>query len=180
MFTDLFRLMSDHGLAVPGDVAAAFRALATLDGTLRTLEEQFDIVSESRALAAAQRIQALTPAEVQRTTTDELASLLPTARSIVRRGDRLAGALEQGRLTLNLRLFAHPDDRWMATAALQQVLLAFLGAALGIMATLLLGGTGGPRLTAGLGLHQLLGYGMLTVASLLILRVLAGILQPRR
>jgi ubiquinone biosynthesis protein len=146
-------------------------------GTSRVLVMEW---LDGTPLAAAQRIQALTPAEVQRTTTDELASLLPTARSIVRRGDRLAGALEQGRLTLNLRLFAHPDDRWMATAALQQVLLAFLGAALGIMATLLLGGTGGPRLTAGLGLHQLLGYGILTVASLLILRVLAGILQPRR
>jgi ubiquinone biosynthesis protein len=48
------------------------------------------------------------------------------------------------------------------------------------MATLLLGAAGGPRLTAQLGLHQVLGYSMLTVGSLLILRVLATILRPRR
>jgi ubiquinone biosynthesis protein len=180
MFTDLFRLLSDHGLAVPGDVAAAFRALATLEGTLRALDPYFDIVAESRALAAAQRARALSPAAVQRTASEELATLVPTVRSIAHRTDRIAGALGQGRLSVNVRLFAHEDDRRIATGALHQTLLAFLGAALGIMAALLLGGAGGPRVTPALGLHQVLGYGMLTIGSMLMLRVLATILRPRR
>ena len=33
---------------------------------------------------------------------------------------------------------------------------------------------------AGLGLHKVLGYGMLTIGSMLMLRVLATILRPRR
>jgi ubiquinone biosynthesis protein len=180
MFTDLFRLLSDHGLAVPGDVAAAFRALATLEGTLQALSPGFDIVTESRALAAAQRTTALAAAAGPRTATEELATLLPTVRSIARRTDRVSGALEQGRLSVNVRLFAHDDDRRIATGALHQTLLAFLGAALGITAALLLDDAGGPRVTPELGLHQAIGYGMLTIGSLLVLRVLATILRPRR
>ena len=34
MFTDLFRIVSEHGLAVPPEIAAVFRALATMEGTL--------------------------------------------------------------------------------------------------------------------------------------------------
>jgi len=35
MFTDLFRLVADHGLAVPPEVAAVFRSMATLEGVVR-------------------------------------------------------------------------------------------------------------------------------------------------
>jgi ubiquinone biosynthesis protein len=37
MFTDLFRIVSEHGLAVPPEIAAVFRALATMEGTLTAL-----------------------------------------------------------------------------------------------------------------------------------------------
>jgi ubiquinone biosynthesis protein len=45
MFTDLFRIVSDHGLAVPPEIAAVFRALATMEGTLTQLAPGFDIVA---------------------------------------------------------------------------------------------------------------------------------------
>ena len=48
MFTDLFRIVSDHGLAVPPEIAAVFRALATMEGTLNQLAPGFDIVAEAR------------------------------------------------------------------------------------------------------------------------------------
>ncbi len=34
MFTDLFRIIADFGLAVPHEIAAVFRSIATLEGTL--------------------------------------------------------------------------------------------------------------------------------------------------
>ena len=37
MFTDLFRIVTDYGLAVPPEIAAVFRALATMEGTLTQL-----------------------------------------------------------------------------------------------------------------------------------------------
>jgi predicted unusual protein kinase regulating ubiquinone biosynthesis (AarF/ABC1/UbiB family) len=47
MFTDLFRIVSEHGLAVPPEIAAVFRALATMEGTLTALAPGFDIVAEA-------------------------------------------------------------------------------------------------------------------------------------
>jgi ubiquinone biosynthesis protein len=46
MFTDLFRIVSGHGLAVPPEIAAVFRALATMEGTLTQLAPGFDIVAK--------------------------------------------------------------------------------------------------------------------------------------
>ena len=37
MFTDLFRIVTDYGLAVLPEIAAVFRALATMEGTLTQL-----------------------------------------------------------------------------------------------------------------------------------------------
>jgi len=54
MFTDLFRIVSEHGLAVPPEIAAAFRALATMEGTLTQLAPGFDIVAEARRFAGEQ------------------------------------------------------------------------------------------------------------------------------
>ena len=34
MFADLFRIISDHGLAIPPEIAAVFRSLATVEGTV--------------------------------------------------------------------------------------------------------------------------------------------------
>lgn len=51
MFTDLFRLVSVHELAILPEVAAVFRALATLEGTLGLLAPRFNIVEEARTVA---------------------------------------------------------------------------------------------------------------------------------
>jgi len=61
MFTDLFRIVSDHGLAVPPEMAAVFRALATMEGTLTQLAPGFDIVAEARRFAAGQLAAQFSP-----------------------------------------------------------------------------------------------------------------------
>ena len=58
-----------------------------------------------------------------------------------------------------------------------QVLLTVIGAAAGVMATLLLGSGGGPRISAGIELFPLLAYGLLIVAVVLVLRVLVVIFR---
>jgi ubiquinone biosynthesis protein len=54
-----------------------------------------------------------------------------------------------------------------------------MGAA-GVMAVLLLGSTGGPKLSATVSLFQVLGYNLLVVSAVLILRVLVMIFRPPR
>lgn len=172
MFTDLFRIVAEFGLAIPPAIAAVFRALATVEGTLALLAPGFNIVVESRAFADAQIGARMRPETLRDTATEELLSLLPVLRRIPRRIDRITGALEQGRLSVNVRLFADERDRDVVTGLVHEMLLAFVGAATGVMAVLLLASTGGPRVADDLTLNQVFGYNLLVISALVGLRLL--------
>jgi ubiquinone biosynthesis protein len=180
MFTDLFRIVSEHGLSVPPQIAAVFRALATLEGALTQLEPGFDLVAETRSFAARHLTEQLEPAAVRQTVTEEVTTLLPMLRRLPRRIERIASAAEHGRLSVQVRLFADERDRRHVTGLLHQVLLTILAATAGIMAVLLLGTGGGPRVTTAVSLYQLFGYNLLVICSILALRVLVLIFRPDR
>ncbi|MER5887228.1 AarF/UbiB family protein [Streptomyces sp. NPDC001941] len=172
MFTDMFRIVSAHGVAVPAEVAAVFRALATLEGTLAQLAPGFNIVNESRAFAAEEVNEHLRPATLRQTVTDELMAMLPVLRRIPRRADRITADLERGRLTLNVRLFSHKDDERVAARLLHQAMTTVLAATSGIMAVLLLGSDGGPEVSNSLSLYAVFGYNLLVFSIILMLRVM--------
>jgi ubiquinone biosynthesis protein len=175
MFVDLFGVVAASGLTVPPEAAGVFRSLATLEGTLARLDPSFDIVAESRAFAA-HGLAARLPGAVR----DELSALLPVLRRLPRRVDRIGGALEQGRLNLNVRLLADERDRRVVTTLLHQALLAVVAAAIGLMSGLLLLARGGPRVSSSITLDELLGYNLLLVSLLLVLRVLFVVFRPER
>jgi ubiquinone biosynthesis protein len=177
MFTDLFRLVTDHGLAVPAEIAAVFRALATVEGTLTQLAPGFDIVAEARRFGGAQFAAQLSPEAIRKTATDELAALAPLLRRLPRRIDRIGGALEDGRLTVSVRLLADPSDRRYLTGLVHQGLVAFLAAAAGIMAVLMIGLPGGPALSKSVSLYSFFGYCLLVIAAILALRVLVQVFR---
>ena len=85
------QLIEDRGL----DRAALSRALLGVD-----------IAAEAHAYAADRVSGQMAPKAVKKTAADELAELLPVIRRLPRRFDRVTGALEQGRLGLNVRLYA--------------------------------------------------------------------------
>ncbi|MGW5741249.1 ABC1 kinase family protein [Amycolatopsis sp. NPDC003861] len=172
LFTGLFRVVADFRLSVPPPVAAVFRALATVEGTLAALDPGFDVVAESRAFAVEQVGAGLRPGSLGRTATGELLALLPVLRRIPRRIDRIGAALEEGRLSVNVRLFSDERDRDVVTGLVHEALLAFVGAATGLMAVFLLTGSGGPRIAEDLTLHQVFGYNLLVISALVGLRLL--------
>ena len=178
MFTDLFRIITDHGLSVPPEIAAVFRALATMEGTLTQLAPGFDIVAEARRFAAEQLAGQLSPDTLRATAMGELVSLLPMLRRLPRRIDRIAGALETGRLSVNVRHLADASDRRYVTGLLHQVLLAFLAAAAGIMAVMMIGLHGGPNVTPTVTLYAFFGYCLLVIAAILAVRVLVLVFRP--
>jgi ubiquinone biosynthesis protein len=180
MFADLFRLVADHRLGVPAEIAAVFRCLATLEGMLTQLAPGFDMVAGARAFAARQLAGGLRPDAVRRAATDELLSLGPVLRRFPRRLDRIGAALEDGRLGITVRLFADERDRRVVTGLVHQALLAGLAATAGIMAVLMLGLRGGPVVSAQVTLYEFLGYGLLVVSAILALRVLVGVFRPDR
>ena len=177
MFTDLFRLVADYGLAVPAEIAAVFRALATVEGTLTQVAPGFDIVAEARRFGGEQFAAQLRPEAIRKTAADELAALMPLLRRLPRRVDRIGSALEAGRLTVSVRLLADPSDRRYLTGLVHQVLLAFLAAATGIMAVLMIGLRGGPALSHSVSLYSFFGYCLLVIAAILALRVLVQVFR---
>jgi ubiquinone biosynthesis protein len=178
MFTDLFRLVADFRLAVPPEMAAVFRALATLEGTLGRLSAGFDILAASRSYAATRFAQQLEPTTIRDTARDELLTLLPVLRRLPRRLDRIGGALEEGRLGVNVRLLADARDRRVIGELLSRVLLTFLGIFFGVLGVQLLSIEGGSEVTTDLSLYELIGYHLLVLSAAVVLRTVYVLTRP--
>ena len=172
MFADLFRIIAEHELSVPPEIAGAFRALATIEGTLTQLAPGFDILTDARRFTTDYLAAQLSPAALRKTATDELISLVPMLRRLPRRLDRISGSLEHKRLSINVRLLADESDRRYLTGLVHQLVLAFLAATLGVMSVLMLGLHGGPSVTRAVTLYAFFGYCLLVFAGVLALRVL--------
>lgn len=175
LFSDLFRILLDFGLAMPGEIGGVFRAMVTLEGTLRLLAPDFQIMEETRALAADWLHESLTPTSMQQTLQEELTSLMPVLQRLPRRMERIAASIEHGTLTTNVRLFSHPEEARFVSRLVSRVVMAFLSAAIGLMAVMLLRTSGGGSLTNTLTVFQAFGYAGLVISAALMLRVLAGI-----
>lgn len=179
MFSDLFRIIADFGLSVPPEIAAVFRTIATLEGTLTAIAPGFNIVAEARGFAADYLSDRIKPRSVARTLTEELTTLLPMLRRMPRRLDRISMALEEGRLNVNVRPLANESDRQTVRGLLHEALLTVLASAAGIMAAILIGEDGGPRMSDAVSMFQFLGYVLLTLALILAMRVLVLIFRPK-
>jgi ubiquinone biosynthesis protein len=173
----LLRTLTSYGLGVPPQVAAVFRAITTIEGTLALVHDSFDLVGQARVAGSRRIAETFRPRDLRGTVEDELATLLPMLRGLPRRLDRISEAAEHGRLRLNVRLFADAQDRRLVTGLLHQVLLTVIGATAGLMAVLLFGIGGGPQFSPGVGLFPLLGYILLVVSTVLVLRVLVVVFR---
>jgi ubiquinone biosynthesis protein len=172
LFGQLFGLVSRHRLGVPPQIAAAFRTLAALEGTLRLLDPSIDLVASTRRQTDELLSQQLTPGGLRKQLDSELLNLVPLLRRLPRRLNKISEGLEQGQLSLNVRVLADPGDRGFLLSLTHQVIVAVLAAAATVAAIVLLTATGGPRLAPGISWYSILGYCLLFVGCVLALRAL--------
>jgi ubiquinone biosynthesis protein len=177
LFGQLFRLVSRHGLAVPPQVAAGFRTLAELEGTLRRLDPDLDLVVATRRQAGDLLAERLSPETVRGQLESELLKLVPLLRRLPRRINKLSESLEDGRLSVNVRLLADSRDRTFLLGLADQVIVSVLAAAATIAAILLITAPTGPLLAPNIGLYPILGYCLLFVGCVLALRALVLIFR---
>lgn len=177
MFGQLFRVVANHRLSIPPEVAAVFRALATVEGTLTELAPQFDLVTEARTVAAGLLTDRVDAETLKSTAIDELAALAPILRRLPRRVERIVAAAEHGRFGINIRPLADERDRAFISTLLNQILLALIAGTTGIMSVVLLAIDGGPMVTTAISLYALIGYNLLLLAAILGLRVVAPIFR---
>lgn len=130
----LVALLTRYGLLVPPEFVAAFRGFAILDGALRQAVPAFDLLAESRELASEQIRDQMAPKAMMSTMTTELLAMLPGMRRFPRRVDRIGAALENGELSVNIRVLADRRDRRMLSGLVRQVLLSLAGLVTGVSA----------------------------------------------
>ncbi|MBT2377961.1 ubiquinone biosynthesis protein UbiB [Streptomyces sp. CB00316] len=179
IFSELFLLVARHGLAVPPEVAATFRALATVEGTVERLAPDFDIVAEARRFAAARVREQMTYERVKTSLIEEAISVTSVLRRLPRRVERITSALEDGRLGVRVRLLADERDRRFVRGLVHDVLLSFIGGITALVGAVLLSIDSAPTIMGSVSLSQLIGYNLLAVSCILVLRVIFSISRGR-
>jgi ubiquinone biosynthesis protein len=172
--TDMLDVVVQFGLTLDPQLAGVFRALATLDGTLRLIDPSFNMVLEARRYASEAHLGLPSPTQVSGDVAGDLLEMLPALRKLPRRVDRISRALERGDFSLRLRTLADPRDVAVIGRFVNRLVLAFVSASIGLVSVLLLGVGGGP-VVFGMRLDLLLGYLGLAGATALGLRVIVAV-----
>ena len=180
MFTDLFRLASRFELAIPPEIATVLRALATLEGTLTLLTPGIDIAAEARAVRGRPRGRgSCRRRAVPKTVADELARAAPgaaPAATPVRPRHRRAGTgqAQPQRAAVRRRTRPpgghRPDPPVPPDVPRRGIRHRRRAAARHARR---------PQITPTVSLSQLIGYNLLIVAAILVLRVLFTIFRNR-
>lgn len=172
LFDDLFNLVLAHRFSVPAPISAAFRAMASVEGALLTIDPHFDVAAVSR-----QEGNRLVRSKLKGTKiTDELQrralQLMPMIDRMPRRINKITEDLEQGRFSMNMRVLENPSDRSFLTSLFQQLIVAVLAGAAVVGAIMLITSDEGPLLTKDIRLYSFFGFVLLFGGFVLSMRSL--------
>ncbi|UVI35480.1 ABC1 kinase family protein [Brevibacterium spongiae] len=172
LFDDLFNLVLAHRFSVPAPISAAFRAMASVEGALLTIDPKFDVVEVSRKEG-----NRLVRAKLKGTKlTDELQrralQLMPMIDRMPRRINKITEDLEHGRFSMNMRVLENSSDRRFLTGLFQQLIVAVLAGAAVVGAIMLITSDEGPLLTKDIHLYSFFGFVLLFGGFVLSMRSL--------
>lgn len=172
LFDDLFNLVLAHRFSVPAPISAAFRAMASVEGALLTIDPHFDVVAVSR-----QEGNRLVRSKLKGTKiTDELQrralQLMPMIDRMPRRINKITEDLEHGRFSMNMRVLENPSDRSFLISLFQQLIVAVLAGAAVVGAIMLITSDEGPLLTKDIHLYSFFGFVLLFGGFVLSMRSL--------
>lgn len=179
--TDLLRLTTRLEMRLPPSTTTMFRAFATLAGTLETLSPGYPILEVTAEIGGAEMKERVQPSSASEFVMQEWAEFGPVFRRAPRHLDHIARLAEHGRLTGRIRLFAFPEEVQVLERLLNRVILTLLTIGLGGISVALLTSEGGPEV-AGIQVRvfELLGWATAAFATLLLLRILLGVLRSER
>ncbi|MGB3184288.1 MAG: AarF/ABC1/UbiB kinase family protein [Ornithinimicrobium sp.] len=177
MFRDLYRLVLRHGLRIPPPMAAAFRSLASLDGTLMLLTPDRDLLGSAKAQGHKLLSKDLSPQGVRATLEDQLAGLIPILQRIPQQLSSVIDDVEAGRFTVTVRALQDEHERNFLTGLVQQAVISLLAATCALSGVLLVLDSSGPMMTPVLPLTTFSGTILLLIAFVLGSRVLVQTLR---
>jgi len=172
IFSRLLDVIRQHHIALPGDLAAAFRSFATLEGCLKALDPDFDMFEQAlpmvpRLLRRSQSIrQTAVTLQAQAAVTAALARNLP------RRLDSLLSGLEDGTVGVTLKGFADEPAKGLVEGVTAEIVGTLISIAALVIAVVLVVTGAGPVLPGGLRVFDLIAAFIGFLGFLGLLRVL--------
>lgn len=180
VFEDLMTMLSEFGLRPPRWMGSLGRTFVTLEGTLRTIDPHFSLVDAATSMGTSVVAPDLEPGSIRQVLEAQAFKQLPRIQRIPQRVDDLLGQAAEGRLSVRLSAFSHQKDADTITTLVNRVVLALLASALGLGSTILLHVDLDPARSTGVTVNEILGYVGLTIAGVLMLRVVATIVRDGR
>jgi ubiquinone biosynthesis protein len=175
-FEDLAALIGTFGIRLPRWFGTLTRTMVSLEGTLTTVDPDFSLVDSARR-HAERTVGLPTPETVRTVIEEELMQQLPRLRRVPQRIDELMERTLSGQLSASVSFLSDERDARLLTRLVDRVVLAMIAAATGIGATLILRVDSGPELAGTITLNEVLGYFGIAAASVLALRVVAGVIR---
>ncbi len=155
-FQQVLKVVLQQGMSVPSNIALALRSLGSLEGTLKILHPQLDLIASARDLSRSV-VGDISTDGVKRQLSNQAVRTLPLLTQLPRRLNRITDELQNGRFTTHMRIVSHPDDRDFLTGLANQVVVAVLAGFAVLGAILLLVTSGGPMLDR-FRVYDILGY----------------------
>ncbi|MEI3868113.1 AarF/UbiB family protein [Microbacterium sp. CCNWLW134] len=179
VFRALIDVLRAHRLAMPPSLLLVFRTLASLEGSMRRLQADYDMVGHALSRAPHTARLMNTPRDLLLSAQSNGALLVEQLRRLPRRMENLGRSLEDGTFVVQLRRFSNPSERSWLDGLLGQVTVTIVGIALLLMGILLAVADGGPELTTQVAVSPFLGSVVALGGFLLLLRSLRRALRLR-
>lgn len=167
LFGELFATSIRHGLRVPPAIAAAFRAIGALEGTLRLLTPGVDLVALARERAGTVAAATLSPQALIEEERSQLATALPAMQRLPEQVASVVQRLDRPNLGLRLPFATDTGSERFLNGLVQQVVLAVLAATSAACGTAMALNGGGPLLAPRLPVSTYAGLVLLLFAYVL-------------
>ncbi|MDF2045875.1 AarF/UbiB family protein [Microbacterium sp. Kw_RZR3] len=157
IFTRMVDVIRQHRIALPGELASAFRSFATLEGCLRVIVDDFDMVGRALPLMPTLLRRTLS---VTRLATDlQAATVISMARiqRMPRRLEALLTGIEKGSIGVTLRSEEGKDAGGILNRVTAEAASTLVSIAAVVIAVVLIISGGGPVLGGSVTLFAVLG-----------------------
>ncbi|SFS13438.1 ubiquinone biosynthesis protein [Microbacterium sp. cf046] len=181
---NVFRLFLDalrrNRMALPPSLLLVFRTLASLEGTLRKLVPDYDMVGRALEVAPGMARTLFSPKGALLTAQTWSSLVLEQVRRMPRRIESVTRSLDEGTLSVRLRSFESDEERNWIDGILGRVTTTVIGITLVVTGIMLGVAEGGPMLTGNVPAFAFLGSVMGLAGMLLLLRSLRTAFRRRR
>ena len=168
VINDITRIMRAHELTLPGDLVMLFKALITLEGVVKRLDGNFELLEHAKPIVQNVLKQRISPQQLWRKTRIHSRMLAQLLDDVPENLMRLNRRIQSGKLNVNLDLKRLDDLNHHLDRIANRLTMGVVTAALIIGSSIVLSSNTGPKLF-GLSFFGFLGYLLAFANSLWII-----------